>query len=72
MRPNDNQLMSTLFIDAAAHGVTHLFDSFRYALDGFKNPAGIDVKSATIFGAFSSVVAFRADSSTSCTVFRSG
>jgi len=55
-----------------AHEMTHLFDNFKYALDGFRNPAGIEAKRATVFGALSTVVALRAASSTSCIVLRSG
>ena len=54
------------------HEMTHLVDSFKYALDGFRNPAGIEAKSATVFGALPTAVAPRAASSTSCIVLRSG
>ena len=54
-------------------GVTHLADSFKYALDGFKNPAGIEANNPTILGAFSGeVLALRAELRASCTVLRSG
>jgi hypothetical protein len=51
--------------------VTHCAASLRYALDGFKNSAGIDVRRGTMFGAVDISTA-RAFAMVSTTVGRSG
>jgi len=50
---------------------THCAASLRYALDGFKNSAGIDVRRGTMFGAVD-ISAARAFAMVSTTVGRSG